>query len=115
MEQVANIAYDAITRYYNALSKLGYLKQSTVNGLVVLCFIEEFMNMFPFDITEKDYTTILKAIECLAGSNCLIDFPTYSAYVDTVSKYKNYNLNKHRITEDSIIRIAESNSFRVIN
>lgn len=112
MEQVSELAYNAATRYFNALSKLGYLKQGTVDGFLILCFIDELFHWFPYDITEKDYTIIMRALECLGMKDCLIDLPTYEAYVDTLAKARP---PKPRITEDSVLRISTSDITRIVN
>ena len=112
MGQVSEMAYNAIVRYYNALTKKGYVGQSVINGLLALCFIDEMFDWFAYDITEKDYTVIMRALECLGASNCLIDLPTYGVYVDTLAGSMPL---KPRITESSIHRMSSDDLTRVVN
>jgi hypothetical protein len=73
-----NIVYNAITQYYTALSKLGYHKYGDVFGLLVLCFLHDFVySDYRGLISESDYGIIEKALNCLFGSSCLIPYPDY--------------------------------------
>lgn len=73
-----NIIYSAITKYYKALSKLGYFKYRDVFRLLVLCFFRDFVYKdYRGLITKEDYSIIEKALNCLFGSNCLIPYPDY--------------------------------------
>lgn len=77
MEKILN---EAFSRYFNALSKLGYTSYSEVDKLLVLIFIYDLLesdcNSF---ITEEEYKTINNALYCLYGSSCLIPYPEYKA------------------------------------
>jgi hypothetical protein len=73
-----SIVYNAITKYYTALSKLGYYKYGDVFSLLVLCFLRDFVYKDYRGILNKsDYSIIEKALNCLFGSNCLIPYPDY--------------------------------------
>ena len=73
-----SIVYNAITKYYTALSKLGYYKYGDVFSLLVLCFLRDFVYQDYRGILNKsDYSIIEKALNCLFGSNCLIPYPDY--------------------------------------
>ena len=73
-----SIVYNAITKYYAALSKLGYYKYGDVFSLLVLCFLRDFVYQDYRGILNKsDYSIIEKALNCLFGSNCLIPYPDY--------------------------------------
>lgn len=63
MDDITNIAEEALKRYFNALSKLGYKNYDDVSKLLVLLFIEELLTSeFSFYITESDYKSITKRI-----------------------------------------------------
>ena len=73
-----SIVYNAITKYYTALSKLGYYKYGDVFSLLVLCFLRDFVYQDYRGILNKsDYSIVEKALNCLFGSNCLIPYPDY--------------------------------------
>jgi hypothetical protein len=73
-----SIVYNAIIKYYTALSKLGYYKYGDVFSLLVLCFLRDFVYQDYRGILNKsDYGIIEKALNCLFGSNCLIPYPDY--------------------------------------
>ena len=73
-----NVVYDALTRYYSTLSKLGYYKDSGVFSLLLLCFYRDFVyEDYRGILSKEDYMTIERALNCLFGANCLIPYPDY--------------------------------------
>ena len=73
-----NIIYNAIVKYYTALSKVGYYKYGDVFSLLVLCFLRDFVYQdYRGTLSKSDYSIIEKALNCLFGSNCLIPYPDY--------------------------------------
>ena len=73
-----NIIYNAITKYYKALKKLGYYKYEDAYKLLVLCFLRDFVyNDYRGLIKKSDYSIIERALNCLFGSSCLIPYPDY--------------------------------------
>jgi len=73
-----NFVYSAFDSYFSTLSKLGYMKEGSVDSLLVLDFL---YNLIYHDyrgyIKEQDYHTIERALNCLYGTNCLIPYPDY--------------------------------------
>lgn len=75
---MVNIAYEAVSRYFNHLSNVGYFKQSDVNKLILVTFIQELLDQdFRGLVSEDDYDAINRALYCLYGSSCLIPYPDY--------------------------------------
>ena len=73
-----NIIYNAIVKYYTALSKVGYYKYGDVFKLLVLCFIRDFVyHDYRGVLSRADYHIIERALNCLFGSSCLIPYPDY--------------------------------------
>lgn len=73
-----SIIYNAITGYYNVLSKLGYFRYEDVFRILVLCFFRDFVyNDFRGLLSREDYLEIEQALNCLYGTNCLIPYPDY--------------------------------------
>lgn len=73
-----NLTYEALSKYFTHLSNVGYFKQSDVDKLIVLTFIQELLDRdFRGLVTEDDYDYIVKAMYCLYGSSCLIPYPDY--------------------------------------
>ena len=73
-----NIIYNALTSYYNALEKLGYMPDSHAKKLLVLTFYRDFVfNDYRGLLTKDDYHLIEQALDCLYGSTCLIPYPDY--------------------------------------
>ena len=70
--------YEALSAYYDALSKLGYMSQDKGKSLLLLSFFNEFVyNDYRGVISREDYRVIERALNCLFGSNCLIPYPDY--------------------------------------
>ena len=70
--------YNALTSYYNALSKLGYMSNDQAQKLLVLTFYRDFVfNDYRGFISKEDYHLIERALNCLYGTTCLIPYPDY--------------------------------------
>jgi hypothetical protein len=112
MKELTKITEEALNRYFITLSQFGYKKYSEVESLLVLLFIEDIVldKLFDF-VTESDYNIILQALECLYGSNCMIDFPKYDNYDSLIRKYNVYL--SPRITEDATLRVDQKEVIRV--
>lgn len=70
-------ALHSLDSYFNTLSQFGYKKQSDLDKLIILLFIEELLTEERVLITEEDYRDIDNALNCLYGSSCLIPYPLY--------------------------------------
>lgn len=113
MDNLQDIANNAIERYFNSLSKFGYKKYSDVNKLLVLLFIEELLTgELSFFINECDYRSIINVLYCIFGSTCLIDLPSFDVY-DNIYHKDNTKLT-YRITEDWLLRDSEHNLLRIM-
>ena len=112
MEELTKITEGALNRYFTTLSQFGYKKDSEVESLLVLLFIEDtILDDFSEFVTEDDYRIILQALECLYGSNCMIDFPKYANYDSLIHKSNVYLIP--RITEDATLRVDQKEVIRV--
>lgn len=111
MEEITNIALEALRRYYDSLSKFGYKKYNEVEKIIILLFLEELLsyNYFGF-VTEEDYEVIIKSLYCISNDTCLIDFPSYASYDSLIRDYDS-NLIL-RAAEDNTIRVSENGCFR---
>lgn len=110
MEQVTNIALNALKNYFNSLSKLGYKNDKEVGKLLVLLYIEEIVTSGLNTLTEEEFNVIMNTLNCLASSTCLIEFPSYFVYDDIT--HDTLNNFSFRITEDSNIRVCEQEVIR---
>lgn len=73
-----NVVYTAISRYFNMLSKFGYVNYNEVYNILYLILIRDFIyNDFYGYITEDDYRYIERSLYCLFGKSCLISYPEY--------------------------------------
>ena len=77
MDKVLN---ESLTRYFNVLSKLGYMSYSEVDKLLVLIFIYDLLESDCKSlITEEEYRILDSALYYLYGTTCLIPYPEYIA------------------------------------
>lgn len=73
-----NITFESVSKYFTHLSNVGYFRQSNVDKLILLIFMQELIDRdFRGLVSEDDYKDINKALYCLYGSNCLIPYPDY--------------------------------------
>ena len=73
-----NILYTVISRYFNILSKFGYVNYNEVYSILYLMLIRDFIyNDFYGYITEDDYRHIERSLYCLFSKSCLIPYPEY--------------------------------------
>lgn len=113
MDNLVDLSYKSIVRYFNTLSVLGYKSYKDVYKLFLLLSIEDLLNgPLCLYISEEDYKTISNVLYCLFGTTCLIDYPEFA--VDT-SLIQNLNVDSPRITEDEDVRFSENEFIRLVN
>ena len=115
MDSISKMSNEALSRYFSTLSTLGYKSDQSVFKLLVILFIEELLTgEFSQFVTEDDYRDITKAIYCIIGNSCLVDFPSYTTW-DSLFHFDYNQLyhKRYRITEDSVLRKTEDSLFRV--
>ena len=111
MDEMTNISYDAIVRYFTSLAQFGYRSYGDVNKLLALLTLDDLLNVFSEYIDEDALRSIVNAIYCLSGTTCLIDFPSYINN-DTLFHQTKVNYIA-RITEDNILRVDEASAIRI--
>lgn len=112
MEKVTKTTEEAIRRYFNSLFKFGYRKYADAEKLLVLTYINDLLDydLFGF-MTEEDYNIITRALNCLVGSTCIIDFPSYNTYDSLIRKQ--IREVTPRIDETGIFRVCEYSLMRI--
>lgn len=111
MEEITDLSYESIVKYFTTLQQFGYKSYEDVYKLVALIGLEEMLDIFAEFITEEDLKQIVSAINCLSGTTCLIDFPTYSESESLIHKSKVNYLT--RLSEADSIRMG-NDSFRIL-
>jgi hypothetical protein len=75
---MGEMIYNALSKYYHALSLKGYMPETDADKLLVLIFLRDFVFAdYRGYIKEADYHLIEKALDCLYGTTCLIPYPDY--------------------------------------
>lgn len=98
----------AIQTYYRTLEVFGYFSYREVAKLIVMLFFEEVLEGKFGLLEEEDYKLIIKAMNCIYGSNCLLPYPEYTRrYKKAIEDHMNT-----RITEDNITRVTEDSVLR---
>lgn len=113
MENLDELTFQALERYFSVLEKVGYIKQKDVNKVILLTFLQDLMEHYSYYITEDDYNMINNIIVCLYSSSCLIPFAQYQKLSEPID---NYILNiPVRISEDYNIRHTQEEVERLVN
>ena len=110
MEDFNLITIDTLNKYFDILSKAGYVKNKEVNKVIILTFLSRLLSDFSEYITEEDYNNIIKSVYCL--SDCLIRLPKYNVFKDSIIHHKYNDGLMLRITEDNLNRFMENNMFK---
>lgn len=110
MEDFNLITIDTLNKYFDILSKTGYVKNKEINKVIILIFLSRLLNDFSEYITEEDYNDIIKSVYCL--SDCLIRLPKYNVFKDSLIHHKYNDGLMLRITEDNLNRFMENNMFK---
>lgn len=66
----------SLQSYYDILERYGYVPYTTVEKLLILTFIFDFIEDYFKVITEEDYKIISKVLTCLSGSDCFLPWMT---------------------------------------
>ena len=110
MEDFNLITVDTLNKYFDILSKAGYVKNKEVNKVIILIFLSRLLNDFSEYITEEDYNDIIKSVYCL--SDCLIRLPKYNVFKDSIIHHKSNDGLILRLTDDNLNRFMEHNMFK---
>lgn len=102
MENLYEVAFQALNRYFTVLEKTGYIKEKDVNKLLLLTFIIEFLQEYSGYITEEDYNLISRIISCMAGSSCLVPYV----------QYQQLSIPQESYISDLVVRLSEYNNIR---
>ena len=71
-------ASDAIEEYYKILEQVGYIKDETVNKLLVFLFIDDILNTETSAyVTNEDYNTLMEVLNIIYGNVCFLSYPDY--------------------------------------
>lgn len=112
-ENLSELTFESLEGYFRHLSMTGYMKQSNVNGLLLLILIDDFlyteMNAF---VSEEDYNVMSKVLSCLFNRNCLIPWPEFLDHLPQIGSILP-GIDRLRISEDKILRSTEDENLRV--
>jgi len=113
MDEFNYIISDNLDKLFSKLSRLGTLDSCTINNSIAVIFLWELLDSYSAYITEEDYTSILRAINCISSNICSIALPTFNQY----KTYLNTRTipNTIKLTEDSLGRFLENGRQRVLD
>lgn len=114
-----DILYNALYKYFNALSSTGYVSYKDVDKILLLAIIQEYIySDFRGYITEDDYRELEKFLYRIFGTSCLVPYPSYC---------NDYTMNKlhlgdiselsHRVgvNKDNIKEIQDTRVVKVLS
>lgn len=71
-----NLLYNSFSKYVKTLTKTGHIDNDVSDKLLVVSFLYDFIKCECKDyILPVDLEEINKALYCLYGSNCIIEYP----------------------------------------
>lgn len=110
METLNNELFKSLSIYFDALSKLGYIKYSEVNKLIVVLFIKEILDeLFDVVLSDKDFRSITNALNCLYGCSCILSYPDMKRGLSIRVPLQSLFI---RTTEQNMLRSAEVSKLR---
>lgn len=114
MEDLNNITLDALERYFKVLESVGYTTESNTNKILLLQFLQEFLQDYAYYITEEDYNVIERIVQCLGQSSCLVPYREYQQISQVLTGYI-YSI-PIRVTQDDDIRHTQvEDALRLVN
>lgn len=112
MIDLNKIVEDAINKYFDALSKVGYLKEDDMYYLLILSFIQDITSYNFSELVDEDsYKVIIDAIYTLSCKSCLFSVPYLPTFDDLFRK--NVIKKQLRITQGENLRHTENSINRV--
>ena len=87
MEELDNLVSESLNRYFTVLESVGQVSDADTSKLILLQFLQEFLQEYQGYITEEDYRVIDRIIQCLAGTSCLIPYRQYQQLSIPVTGY----------------------------
>lgn len=114
MEQFDIILNESLDRYFTVLEKTGYVNSNDVDKLLLLNFLQEFLNECEYIISEEDYILINNIIDCISDTSCLIPYRQFKQPNEPLVGYINNVLIRITEQEDSRISVL-SEDVRLVN
>lgn len=74
MNDYTKILYDSVNNYFDILSKIGYISDRKVYQLLLLLFLEEFIEEYSNFITSDDLNLIDQIVYCITETNCFVPY-----------------------------------------
>lgn len=111
MNNITNALADGFEKYYNTVSKLGYVDINAIDKLIVATWINDvLMGRYDIIVTEQQYKILENLYMCMEGS-C---FVPYSHYCRTATVNKRFDRDYIRTTENDLERLLQSGNLRTL-
>jgi hypothetical protein len=99
LQNLEQMAYSAVTDYFKLLSRQGWVKQSSVNNILVLIFAVQFWWKYSVLMDDKEVRALQRLFRCL-GIDCLIPSITSEMHDKVV-------INKRSLDSDWTVLMSE--------
>ena len=113
MDEMLNLSYDTMVRYFDMISKTGYMNDVDVERTALLLMLQEFMQEFAGYFSQDDYDAIYKIIQCLSEQACVIPMIGCKEIASMMSNY--IGDTPVRVTETPDLRDTQNIHLRLIN
>lgn len=110
-----DVAIERLVGYFKHLEDTGYTSQMTVFRLLLYCFLLDFVDTVPEQVTDDDYEKIGKVMVCIfSGAGCLLPYKEYKDRHLHIGSARYIGSFKLRRTTDDLARRTETNIYRAI-
>lgn len=103
-------------KYFDTLSKTGYLKESTTKDYIRYFFLIDFIEHFYDFLSEYDYELIGNLLRGIfSHGDCLLSYPMFCERRNIIGLPRYMGKGTFRITENKILRSTEENEIEEIH
>ena len=112
MSSLSDSLQRGFAKYYNTITKVGYIDRQAVNNLIIASWINDVLEgKYGVLVDDEQYSILNSLYQCIEGM-CLVP---YQNYCTDVTVNKTDPSQYIRITEDDLYRLLEqSNDLRVL-
>jgi hypothetical protein len=74
MDDFSKLTSDTLNNYFKSLTKTGYLKDTIVNKVFLLVFINHILKDYSEFIAEEYYNMLDRIVTCIQSNSCLTPY-----------------------------------------
>lgn len=112
MDNIATTILNTVTRYYNILYNIGYTDPKFTNRLLLLEYLNDFLDTYIGYVDIELYQKIEKILDCMEGC-CIMPYNRYTKILPKAKfTYRGHQRQAEQSTqiklnEDAVSRVTE--------